>query len=69
MVPSGLALGINKQTWKKNDSYNNLTIKSRSGGKKMEKMVQGLASFQCRGYVCLVPKLKMMFGFEWGSCW
>lgn len=37
MVPSGLALGINKQTWEKNDSYNNLTMKSRSGEKKKEK--------------------------------
>lgn len=38
MVPLGLALGINKQTWK-NDSYNNLTIKI--GQEK--KMVQALA--------------------------
>lgn len=42
MAPSGLALGINKQTWeKKNDSYNNLTIKSRSGGKKRKKKKNG----------------------------
>lgn len=38
MVPLGLALGINKQTWK-NDSYNNLAIKIGQG----KKMVQALA--------------------------
>lgn len=32
MVPLGLALGINKQTWK-NDSYNNLAIKIGQGKK------------------------------------
>lgn len=65
MVPSGLALGINKQTWEKNDSYNNLTIKSRSWGEK-GRMVQGTCLIQCRGHLCLLPKLKIMFGFESG---
>lgn len=68
MVPSGLALGINKQTWEKM-TVTIIFLEKLGQGEKREKIVQGLACCQCRGHLRLVPKLKMMFGFEWRSCW
>lgn len=55
---------INRHRKKKNDSYNNLPIKCRSGGGKEGKIAQGLGRCQCTGRLCLVPELEIMFGFK-----